>query len=83
MLDLQHSGPSRNEIPIARLQYLANRIHKLGPSPFYQLLCELASGADLTFVLERYARIEPLAGFITHLNGDRLPPPARLVGGRR
>jgi hypothetical protein len=74
---------TRNEIPIARPQYLANRIHKLGSRPFYQLLCELASGADLMFVLERYARIEPLAGFITHLNGDRLPSPARLVGGRR
>jgi hypothetical protein len=78
-----NGAPSRNEIPIARLQYLANRIHKLGPRPLFELLRELASGADLTFVLERYARIASLAGFITHLNGDRLPPPARLVGGRR
>jgi hypothetical protein len=80
---LSNSAPSRSEIPIARLQYLANRIHKLGPRPFFELLRELISGGDLMFVLERYARIEPLAGFITHLNGDRLPPPARLVGGRR
>jgi hypothetical protein len=80
---LSSSAPSRNEISIARLQYLANRIHKLGPRPFFELLRELASGADLMFVLERYARIEPLAGFIKHLNGDRLPPPARLVGGQR
>ena len=80
---LSNSAPSRNEIPIARLQYLANRIHKLGPRPLYQLLHELASGADLSSVLERYARIELLAGFIAQLNGDQLPPPARLVGGRR
>jgi hypothetical protein len=77
------SDTARNEIPIARLQYFASRIHKLGPRPFFELLRELASGADLPSVLERYARIEPLAGFITHLNGDRLPPPARLVGGRQ
>jgi hypothetical protein len=80
---LSNSVPSRNEIPIARLQYLANRIHKLGPRPFYQLLYELASGADLMFVLERYARLAPLAEFISHLGGDQLPAPARLVGGRR
>jgi hypothetical protein len=80
---LSNTKQSRNEIPIARLQYLANRIHKLGPRPVFELLRELAYGADLMFVLERCARIEPLASFITHLNGDRLPPPARLVGGRQ
>ena len=80
---LLNGAPSRNEISIARLQYLANRIHKLGPRPLYQLLRELASGADLSSALERYARIELLAGFIAQLNGDQLPPPARLVGGRR
>jgi hypothetical protein len=83
MYYLSNGAPSRNEISIARLQYLANRIHKLGPRPFYQLLCELADGADLSATLERYAQIAPLAGFIASLNGDRLPPPARLVGGRR
>jgi hypothetical protein len=62
---LSNGAQSRNEIPIARLQYLASRIHKLGPRPFFELLRELASGADLPSVLERYARIEPLAGFIT------------------
>jgi site-specific recombinase XerD len=33
MWNLQHSAPSRNDIPIARLQYLATRIHPLGPRP--------------------------------------------------
>jgi hypothetical protein len=74
---------SRNEIPIARFQYLASKIHRLGPRPLFELLRELDSGADLIFVLERYARIESFTGFITQLNGDQLPPPARLVGGRR
>jgi hypothetical protein len=83
MNDLHARAVARNEIPIVRLQYLASRIHKLGQRSLFELLRELASGADLMFVLERYARIEPLAGFITQLNGDRLPPPARLVGGRR
>jgi hypothetical protein len=80
---LSNSAPSRNEIPIARLQYLTGRIHKLGPRPLFELLRELVSGADPMFALERYARIEHLAGFITQLNGDQLPPPARLIGGRR
>jgi hypothetical protein len=83
MCYLSNGAQSRNEIPIARLQYLVSRIHKLGPRPPFELLCELDSGADLPSVLERYARIEHLAGFITQLNGDRLPPPARIVGGRR
>jgi len=67
----------------ARLRYLAAQIHQLGPRPLFELFSELADGADLQPVLERYARISPLAGFITQLNGDRLPPPVRLVGGRR
>jgi hypothetical protein len=80
---LSNSARSRNEIPIARLQYLASRIHKLGPRPFFELLRELASGADLMLALERYARLAHLGEFISHLGGDRLPSPARLVGGRK
>jgi hypothetical protein len=77
---LSKSATAYSEIPISRLQYMANRIHKLGPRPLYELLRELAQGADLAAALERYARLEPLTGFIVHLNGDQLPPPARLVG---
>jgi hypothetical protein len=83
MSSLSNGAPSRNEIPIARLQYLASRIHQLGSRPFFELLRELASGADLMFVLERYAQLAPFGEFISHLGGDRLPPPARLVGGRQ
>jgi hypothetical protein len=80
---IQIESEFKNQIPIARLRYLATKVHRLGPRPLFELLRELDSGADLLFVLERYARIDPLAGFITHFNGDRLPPPARLVRGRR
>jgi hypothetical protein len=83
MQDLHAGAVARNEIPIARLQYLANRIHKLGPRPFFELLRELASGADLMSVAERCARLAPLAEFISNLGGDQLPPPIRVVGGRR
>jgi hypothetical protein len=81
---LHHGAVARNaEIPIVRLHYLASRIHRLGPRPLFEFLRELAAGADLFDTLERYARLVPLAGFIEDLNGDQLPPPARLVRGRR
>jgi len=67
----------------ARLRYLAAKIHQLGPRALFQLLSELADGADLLSVLERYARIAPLAGFISCLGGDRLPPPVQLIRRRR
>jgi hypothetical protein len=78
-------SPVRNasKIPLSRLQYLARKIHGLGPRPLYELLCELADGAELASALERYARLGPLAGFVAGLGGDQLPPPARIVGGRR
>jgi hypothetical protein len=69
-------------IPIVRLQYLARRIHSLGERPLAQLLIELAAGDDLHGVLERYARLAPLADFIRALDGERLKGP-RSVSGRR
>jgi hypothetical protein len=47
------------------------------------LLREIDAGSDLLQVLERYAKLEPLTEFITHLGGDQLSPPVRLIGGRR
>jgi hypothetical protein len=78
---LQKESTRKIEIPIVRLRFLASKIHRLGPRPLFEFLRELAAGADLIDTLERYARLAPLAGFIEDLNGDRLPPPARLVGG--
>lgn len=71
------------DISSVRLKYLASRIHELGPRPLYELLSELSDGADLGTVLERYASLAPLAGFIAQHGGDRLSPPARLVGGQQ
>jgi hypothetical protein len=76
---MAYFGPGHNPIPLTRLRYLAGQIHGLGPPPLFELLRELAAGAELSDALERYARIAPLAGFITALDGDRLPPRARLV----
>jgi hypothetical protein len=83
MQDLHTGAVARNEIPVARLKRLAATIHRLGPRPLFELLREVEAGSDLLRTLERYARLEPLTDFLVHLNGDRLPPPARLVGGRR
>lgn len=75
----------RPPIPPARFRYLVDRIHPLGPRPLLELLAELEAGAELSSVLERCARLSPLADFIATLDGDCLPPVARLVsgGGRR
>ena len=68
---------------IARLRLLAERIHELGPRPLFELMFELANGAEAVPRFEAYAALSPLAGFIAELGGDQLPPAVRLVGGRR
>jgi hypothetical protein len=55
-----------------RLRFLARRVHKLGDRPLYELLAEVADGADLWGALERYARLAPYAAFIREHGGDRL-----------
>jgi hypothetical protein len=57
---------------IARLRYLAGRIHALGPRPLYELLRQLDAGAELHPTLEAYARLP--AKFIAAHGGDRLMP---------
>jgi hypothetical protein len=71
------------ELHGARLRLLAERIHGLGPAPLYHLLAELAGGAEVWPRLEAYARLAPLAGFIAALDGDRLPRPRLVQGGRQ
>ena len=75
--------PNSSEIPLSRFRYLARKVHGLGLRPLYELLCELEDGADLRCVLKRYAGLEPLAAFIICMNGDQMPPPARLAVGRQ
>ena len=70
-------------IPRARLNLLAARIHSLGPRPLAELLDELQNGAAFANRVERYAGLAPLAHFIAALNGDHLPIPRAIRGGRR
>jgi hypothetical protein len=78
-----HGGEARNNdrfwqainfppsIPDVRLQRLAARLHALGPRSTYELLRELAAGADLFIRLEVYARLDP--DVVRALGGDVLP----------
>jgi hypothetical protein len=63
----------------ARLRFLAQRMHRLGPRPLFELFCELADGAKVLPRLEAYAALAPLSSFIAELDGDQLPPTVRLV----
>lgn len=65
-----------------RLQRLAAQIHTLGPRPFYELLRELDTGAELAPTLERYARLAALAEFIAANGGDDFRPLRIVRGGR-
>lgn len=68
----------------ARLRFVARRVHALGVRPLYELLCKVLrsdlAGADLCARLERYARLDPQT--VSTLGADKLPPTARLVGGK-
>ena len=43
----------------ARFRHLAEHLHRLGPRPTYELLREIAAGADVVERLERYAALTP------------------------
>jgi hypothetical protein len=77
------TAPAVTTVPVARIQYLARRIYVLGERPLAELFIELAAGRPLDDVLERFARIAPLADFIRALDGERLPPPRAISGERR
>jgi hypothetical protein len=47
------------DLQALRRDFVARRVHALGPRPLYELLRELASGADLLTRLEAYARLDP------------------------
>src|SRR5262249_17362458 len=81
--DPAYVSPVRNasKIRFSRLKHLAREVHGFGQRPLFEMFRELDSGGDLQCFLERYARLAPLGEFISHLGGDRLPPPARLGGG--
>jgi hypothetical protein len=60
-----------------RLQHLAAHLHGLGPRATYELLREIAAGADIFERLERYARLDPRV--LNALGADRMPPRLDLV----
>ena len=53
-----------------RLRFLAERIHRLGPRPLFELFRELDAGANFAERAEKYARLP--GDFIRNHGGDRL-----------
>jgi hypothetical protein len=75
---------SPHNIPKVRPQYLAARLHALGPRLACELLREITAGANLFDRLERYATLDP--DIVCALGGDVLPIdrlPTAIYGGRR
>lgn len=68
---------SSGEPPRTRLQYLARRLHALGPKPLFHFLDEVERGAPLRAHLETYAELP--ADFIKANGGDQFMPRAFLV----
>jgi hypothetical protein len=62
---------------LTRIRHLASRLHSLGPRPTFELLKEIANGADLWRQLDRYAELDP--EIVRALGADELPPYAVLV----
>jgi hypothetical protein len=63
-----------------RLQRLAVRLHALGPRATYELLSELARGANLEDRLPVYAALDP--GIVRALGADQMPLRQLRVVGR-
>jgi hypothetical protein len=55
-----------------RVRALAIRIHDLGPRPLFELMCELAGGADPLSRLEAYGALDPHT--VSVLGGSEMPP---------
>jgi hypothetical protein len=64
-----------------RLQYLAERVHTLGPAPLYHLIKEIEAGADMRPTLERYAALP--ANFVRAMDGSEFGPRVSLIKGGR
>jgi hypothetical protein len=62
-----------------RLRCLAPRIHALGVRPLYELLCEIAGGADPISRAEAYAALTLHADLLAAYGGTELPPRLWLV----
>jgi hypothetical protein len=62
-----------------RLRCLAPRIHVLGVRPLYELLCEIAGGADPISRAEAYAALTLHADLLAAYGGRELPPVVRRI----
>ena len=60
-----------------RVQLLARKVHRLGERPFFELMCELAGGADPLPRLEAYAALD--VDVVRALGGADLAPTIRSV----
>jgi hypothetical protein len=63
----------------ARLRYLTERLHTLGPKPLFHFLDEVERGADLRAHLEAYAELP--GDFIRANGGDQFAAPF-IIDGR-
>jgi hypothetical protein len=72
------SPENQEKVELARLKYLARRLHSLGERAVFEYVREIVSGRDPVGRLEVYARLDPAA--LAALGGVALPPVARLVG---
>jgi hypothetical protein len=72
--------PQRTALPDVRLRHLARQVHSLGERPLFELLKELAAGADPVERFERYARLP--ADVIAAHGGDVFQPHRLIEGGR-
>ncbi len=58
---------------VLRARHLTTAIYALGPTPTFELLCDLIAASSATLdVLETYARIDP--EILDQYNGRELPP---------
>jgi hypothetical protein len=64
-----------------RVRHLAEQIHSLGPRPLFELMAELAGGADPLPRFEAYARLDP--NIVAELGGDQFSPRLTVFKGGR
>jgi hypothetical protein len=73
----RHPNIKTRSCPPAREEWLATRLHALGPRALHEFLAELARhhpeiGEDLHRRLERYAALDPR--ILRQVGGDRFAP---------
>ena len=71
------------DVSDARLRFLSDGLHQLGPRALFEFIRELLKGADITSRLEAYAKISHLAFFISELEGEQVRDLRIVKGGRQ